>query len=136
MPFGDEKCYIKTVFIATISYCFLKKKKVLSLLSKAKCRQVLKFVFVSPGFDIDGKFDGSVLLSEANAERIVDTLCRVRGAALKLGQMLSIQGKHEMLVPSASSRYSKSSLYLSWIVYNTRPRDTFLYNNHKAPRLG
>ena len=25
-------------------------------------------------------------------ERIVDTLCRVRGAALKLGQMISIQG--------------------------------------------
>uniref|UniRef100_A0A915EJU5 ABC1 atypical kinase-like domain-containing protein n=1 Tax=Ditylenchus dipsaci TaxID=166011 RepID=A0A915EJU5_9BILA len=30
-------------------------------------------------------------LTEANAERIVGTLCRVRGAALKLGQMLSIQ---------------------------------------------
>ncbi|CAB3402505.1 unnamed protein product [Caenorhabditis bovis] len=30
-------------------------------------------------------------LSEANADRIVATLCRVRGAALKLGQMLSIQ---------------------------------------------
>ena len=35
----------------------------------------------------------SSFLTEANAERIVDTLCRVRGAALKLGQMLSIQGK-------------------------------------------
>ncbi|CAG0894531.1 unnamed protein product [Darwinula stevensoni] len=33
----------------------------------------------------------SPILTEANAERIVDTLCRVRGAALKLGQMLSIQ---------------------------------------------
>ena len=32
----------------------------------------------------------SVLLNPANAERIVNTLCRVRGAALKLGQMLSI----------------------------------------------
>ncbi|MBN3310385.1 COQ8B kinase, partial [Amia calva] len=31
------------------------------------------------------------LLSEANAERIVHTLCKVRGAALKIGQMLSIQ---------------------------------------------
>ncbi|XP_034976535.2 atypical kinase COQ8B, mitochondrial isoform X2 [Zootoca vivipara] len=30
-------------------------------------------------------------LSEANAERIVDTLCKMRGAALKIGQMLSIQ---------------------------------------------
>uniref|UniRef100_A0A665VH07 Atypical kinase COQ8B, mitochondrial-like n=1 Tax=Echeneis naucrates TaxID=173247 RepID=A0A665VH07_ECHNA len=33
----------------------------------------------------------SPLLSEANAERIVKTLCKVRGAALKIGQMLSIQ---------------------------------------------
>ncbi|KAI1718652.1 ABC1 family domain-containing protein [Ditylenchus destructor] len=37
-------------------------------------------------------------LTEANAQRIVETLCRVRGAALKLGQMLSIQD--EELVPS------------------------------------
>ncbi|XP_072406849.1 atypical kinase COQ8A, mitochondrial isoform X2 [Chiloscyllium punctatum] len=35
--------------------------------------------------------DGSPFLSEANAERIVNTLCKVRGAALKIGQMLSIQ---------------------------------------------
>ncbi|KAG9330206.1 hypothetical protein JZ751_021421 [Albula glossodonta] len=33
----------------------------------------------------------SPMLSEANAERIVNTLCKVRGAALKIGQMLSIQ---------------------------------------------
>ncbi|KAK6998744.1 protein ABC1 mitochondrial [Biomphalaria glabrata] len=38
--------------------------------------------------------DSSIFLTEANAERIVNTLCRVRGAALKLGQMLSIQGRH------------------------------------------
>ena len=37
--------------------------------------------------------DKNLLLSEANANRIVDTLCRVRGAALKVGQMLSIQGE-------------------------------------------
>ncbi|XP_002126787.2 atypical kinase COQ8B, mitochondrial [Ciona intestinalis] len=33
----------------------------------------------------------SVVLTEANMEKIVATLCKVRGAALKLGQMLSIQ---------------------------------------------
>ncbi|KAL0972780.1 hypothetical protein UPYG_G00194660 [Umbra pygmaea] len=33
----------------------------------------------------------SPLLSDANAERIVSTLCKVRGAALKIGQMFSIQ---------------------------------------------
>jgi len=37
------------------------------------------------------KLDGSLILNEANAERIVATLCRVRGAALKMGQILSIQ---------------------------------------------
>lgn len=35
--------------------------------------------------------DSSAFLSNANAERIVRTLCKVRGAALKVGQMLSIQ---------------------------------------------
>lgn len=38
-----------------------------------------------------GRALDSVFLSEANAERIVSTLCKVRGAALKLGQILSIQ---------------------------------------------
>ncbi|KAJ8369071.1 hypothetical protein SKAU_G00090990 [Synaphobranchus kaupii] len=36
-------------------------------------------------------FLDSPFLSEANGERIVQTLCKVRGAALKIGQMLSIQ---------------------------------------------
>ncbi|CAH2985239.1 unnamed protein product [Chilo suppressalis] len=42
---------------------------------------------------VTGKTDESAnaFLSPANAERIVDTLCKVRGAALKLGQLLSIQ---------------------------------------------
>ncbi|XP_014366241.2 atypical kinase COQ8B, mitochondrial isoform X1 [Papilio machaon] len=42
---------------------------------------------------VTGKVDESsnAFLSPANAERIVDTLCKVRGAALKLGQLLSIQ---------------------------------------------
>ncbi|CAH1160069.1 unnamed protein product [Phaedon cochleariae] len=33
----------------------------------------------------------SLFMSKANMDRIVDTLCKVRGAALKLGQILSIQ---------------------------------------------
>ena len=41
--------------------------------------------------------EGSPFLTEANATRIVNTLCKVRGAALKLGQMLSIQGRRDML---------------------------------------
>eukprot|EP00126_Sphaerothecum_destruens_P015841 Sdes_comp9906_c0_seq1m1447 len=45
-----------------------------------------------------GGGSGSVFLTEANAERLVRTLCRMRGAALKLGQMLSIQD--EGLLPA------------------------------------
>nr|CDJ97685.1 ABC-1 domain containing protein [Haemonchus contortus] len=37
------------------------------------------------------KLPKNPFFSPANADRIVQTLCRVRGAALKLGQMLSIQ---------------------------------------------
>ena len=40
----------------------------------------------------------SPFLSEQNAERLALALCRMRGAALKLGQMLSIQD--ETLVPA------------------------------------
>ncbi|CAG9763698.1 unnamed protein product [Ceutorhynchus assimilis] len=40
----------------------------------------------------DVSSDGNNLfMSKSNLERIVDTLCKVRGAALKLGQILSIQ---------------------------------------------
>uniref|UniRef100_A0A8C3F9J9 Coenzyme Q8B n=1 Tax=Chrysemys picta bellii TaxID=8478 RepID=A0A8C3F9J9_CHRPI len=47
----------------------------------------------SPGLrrGVGSILGSSPFLSEANAARIVDTLCKVRGAALKIGQMLSIQ---------------------------------------------
>ncbi|XP_019851732.1 PREDICTED: atypical kinase COQ8B, mitochondrial-like [Amphimedon queenslandica] len=38
-------------------------------------------------------------LTKANLERIVDTLCRVRGAALKIGQMISLQDNSFMPEP-------------------------------------
>jgi len=41
--------------------------------------------------------EGNPLSSEANADRLAATLCRMRGAALKMGQMLSIQD--ESLLP-------------------------------------
>ncbi|XP_069918283.1 atypical kinase COQ8B, mitochondrial isoform X4 [Oryctolagus cuniculus] len=44
-----------------------------------------------PGGPPQPESSSSPFLSEANAERIVQTLCTVRGAALKVGQMLSIQ---------------------------------------------
>ena len=48
--------------------------------------------------DVNGAImSNNPFLTEANMNRIVDTLCRVRGAALKLGQMLSLQGKLVLL---------------------------------------
>ena len=38
----------------------------------------------------------SPYLTEGNAERLANALCRMRGAALKLGQMLSIQDENVM----------------------------------------
>lgn len=46
------------------------------------------------GAHANRKHSGKVkqyVASDANAERLAETLCRMRGAALKLGQMLSIQ---------------------------------------------
>jgi len=43
------------------------------------------------GLDSGKMIGDSAMLSEANLEKIVETLCKVRGAALKFGQMMSIQ---------------------------------------------
>ena len=48
------------------------------------------------------KPQGNAFLSEANAERLANALCRMRGAALKIGQMLSIQDE-DLLPPQVSS---------------------------------
>lgn len=51
---------------------------------------------------LGGASEGSAAASDANADRLAATLCRMRGAALKLGQMLSIQD--ETLLPPALAR--------------------------------
>ena len=38
---------------------------------------------------LTGEKQANLLMTEANVERLADTLCRLRGAALKVGQMLS-----------------------------------------------
>ena len=53
------------------------------------------------------RVDMSRYLTEANAERLADALCRMRGAALKLGQMLSIQD--ENVLPPAVRHYYPSA---------------------------
>ena len=56
-----------------------------------------RLVYGSPNSN-DKQSAVSPFLSEKNAERLALALCRMRGAALKLGQMLSIQD--ESLVPA------------------------------------
>ena len=46
-----------------------------------------------------GDRDASLLMSPANARRLVDTLADLRGAAMKLGQLLSIQGQELLPEP-------------------------------------
>ena len=59
---------------------------------------------------------GSVVMSEANMERLVAKLSRMRGAALKLGQMMSFQGKtvvgeHTLTPTNTVYREAASSSY-------------------------
>jgi aarF domain-containing kinase len=46
------------------------------------------------GCSSGGAHSTSSWLTEDNAERLANALCRMRGAALKLGQMLSIQDEN------------------------------------------
>ena len=54
-------------------------------------------------------------ITERNAERLADALCRMRGAALKLGQMISIQDEN-VLPPAVSPWYQLLRLmYGQWL---------------------
>lgn len=54
---------------------------------------------------VGGGSSGNAITNDANADRLAATLCRMRGAALKMGQMLSIQD--ESLLPPALTRALK-----------------------------
>lgn len=45
---------------------------------------------------------GSLILTPANISRLVAKLSKMRGAALKLGQFMSIQGKHRSLTMNST----------------------------------
>lgn len=79
------------------------------------------FLFFFLGGKKKSILDSSAFLSEANAERIVRTLCKVRGAALKLGQMLSIQGEVSSKTYSVGS---KSSHMQKWFFSDSVQTET------------
>ncbi|KAJ1951204.1 hypothetical protein FBU59_000304 [Linderina macrospora] len=62
----------------------------------------------------DSSSDSSVILNRANIDRIVDKLSKMRGAALKLGQMLSIQDSKSMTpeVSEVLQRVQNSANYM------------------------
>ncbi|XP_046981666.1 atypical kinase COQ8B, mitochondrial [Schistocerca americana] len=68
----------------------------------------------------------NVLLSEANAQRIVNTLCKVRGAALKIGQILSIQDSNTISpgLQAAFERVRQSADFMpTWQVERVLSRE-------------
>lgn len=65
----------------------------------------------------------SLFLSKGNMDRIVDTLCKVRGAALKLGQIMSIQDESIVNpeLAKALERVRKSADFMpTWQVEQVR----------------
>ena len=53
-----------------------------------------------------GTETASVFLTEANMDRVVSTMCRMRGAALKVGQIVSIQD-NSFLPPAVSEMFDR-----------------------------
>ena len=56
-----------------------------------------EYLYNSVRKTISGSQEEVKFLSDKNAEKLAETFCRMRGAALKLGQALSIQ--EEKLIP-------------------------------------
>ena len=56
---------------------------------------------------------GSLMLTESNVRRLVAKLTKMRGAALKLGQFMSIQGMvHEIILRQSADRRPSSDTHL------------------------
>ena len=51
-----------------------------------------------------GNVDTSIVFNASNSDRLAKTLCRMRGAALKLGQLLSIQDEDNLSLPTPLSK--------------------------------
>ena len=74
----------------------------------------------------ESKEGGNKYMTERNAERLADALCRMRGAALKLGQLISIQDENvlppQVLFPSPSFALFVSS-FLSFPIPSLLSQD-------------
>lgn len=93
-----EQCVNRVVFFAKFVPAKLRFAGLGAGLAWGTLQESARRVVYGRPADADGKRSAmSPFLSDQNAERIALALCRMRGAALKVGQMLSIQD--ESLVP-------------------------------------
>jgi aarF domain-containing kinase len=74
-----------------------------------------KRVWGGQGSTVPGQAVLSPFLTEANAERLAVALCRMRGAALKVGQMLSIQD--ESIVPRPVLNHMEAVVFVCLSCY-------------------
>lgn len=69
----------------------------------------------------------SVFLTEENIQRIVDTLCKVRGAALKLGQMVSLQDE-TLISPTLQKMFERVRQSADFMPFSqTQVEPLFIY---------
>ena len=80
--------------------------------------------------DGGSKLDGSIILSEANVDRIVETLCSVRGAALKIGQILSIQDE-ALINPQLAKMFDRCGHKHGFLLFALRRLNNVLSNEAK-----
>jgi aarF domain-containing kinase len=64
-------------------------------------------------------------MNEANAKKLVDTLSRMRGAALKLGQMLSLQDEG-LLPPELAKIFDRYSFHYCFLCCRVRYSADFM----------
>lgn len=85
-----------------------------------------RIVFGTPNSE-NNQHSLSPFLSERNAERLALALCRMRGAALKLGQMLSIQD--ESLVPAPVRKWIFFWIFIYFEISRRHRRKITLSND-------
>lgn len=71
----------------------------------------------------------SVFLTDENIQRIVDTLCKVRGAALKLGQMISLQDE-ALISPTLQKMFERVRQTADFMPFSQTQVNTHLISKY------
>lgn len=73
----------------------------------------------------------SVFLTDENIQRIVDTLCKVRGAALKLGQMISLQDE-ALISPTLQKMFERVRQTADFMPFSQTQVNTLLISKYTS----